>query len=80
MYRNYPNFLGAWKSVYTLDLLRIQDDVMAWNVAILSPVCVKIKNGFLFEFTTGFYGGIWYNFGADDVRKMVVTCVVTLEW
>ena len=40
MYRNYPLFVGAWKSVYKLDLLRIQDIVKAWNVAILSPVCV----------------------------------------
>lgn len=40
MYRNYPLFVGAWKSVYKLDLLRIQDDVKVWNVAILSPVCV----------------------------------------
>ena len=40
MYRNYPLFVGAWKSVFKLDLLRIQDIVKAWNVAILSPVCV----------------------------------------
>lgn len=79
MYRNYPLFVGVWKSAYKLDLLRIQDDVMVWNVAILSPVCVKIKNEFLLEFTTGFYGGMWYNFGAEIMRKMVVTCVITLD-
>lgn len=33
-------FVGAWKSVYKLDLLLIQDDVMVWNEPILSPVCV----------------------------------------
>ena len=38
--RNYPLFVGAWKSVYKLDLLLIQDDVKVWNEPILSPVCV----------------------------------------
>lgn len=69
MYRNYPLFVGAWKSVYKLDLLLIQDDVKAWNVAILSPVCVKIKNGFLLRFFSAFCGWIWYNSGAEKCVK-----------
>ena len=54
VYRNYPLFVGAWKSVYKLDLLLIQDDMKVWNEPILSPVCVlcgcELKMSFCLNF------------------------------
>ena len=69
-YRNYPLFVGAWKSVYKLDLPQIQDDVMVWNVPILSPVCVwygcKLKMDFCLNLPLDFMVG----YGIILVRRL----------